>query len=93
MSNVNAMRNVTPRRSSFKVTPYTLFGALFFVLGIVALIHPTFILPGKKNQVMVAGQKLVIETSRVVSIPRPASATEVVLGLGLIFFGSRKLVR
>ncbi len=76
---------------SMKVTAYTILGILFFVLGLVALIHPNFALPGKQQQVTVAGQHLVIQTSRVISIPRAASAAEVVLGLGLIFFGSRKL--
>ena len=76
---------------AFKVTPYTIFGVLFFVAGVVALIHPTFVLPGKQDKVTVAGQQLVIQTSRVISIPRVASAVEIVLGAGLIFFGSRKL--
>jgi hypothetical protein len=76
---------------SFKVTAYTIFGILFFLAGAVALIHPNFVLPGKKTQVTIAGQQVMMETRRIVSIPRAASATEVVLGLGLVFFGSRKL--
>ena len=87
MANVNSMR----KPSKMKITAYTIFGALFFILGVVALIHPNFVLPGKKNEVNIAGQKVLIETSKVFSIPRPASAAEVVLGLGLIFFGSRKI--
>jgi hypothetical protein len=39
---------------------------------------------------MVQNQKVLIETSRVISIPRVASAIEVALGIGLVFFGSRK---
>jgi len=74
-----------------KITAYTIFGILFFVAGVVALIHPNFVLPGKKNEMTIAGQQVVIETSKVISIPRLASAAEVVLGLGLVFFGSRKL--
>jgi hypothetical protein len=72
------------------ITAYTLFGILFFVMGIVALIHPNLELPGKKDEVTIANQKVLIETHRVISIPRAASATEVALGIGLIFFGSRK---
>ena len=87
MANAGSMQN--PK--AMKVTAYTIFGILFFLLGVVALIHPNFVLPGKKTQVTIAGQQVLMETSRVVSIPRPASAVEVVLGLGLVFFGSRRL--
>jgi hypothetical protein len=73
-----------------KITLHAAFGVLFLVLGVVALIHPNFALPGKKDEVMIADQKVVIETRRIISIPRLASGIEVVLGIGLIFFGSRK---
>jgi hypothetical protein len=73
-----------------KITLYTAFGVLFVVLGVIALIHPNFAMPGKRNEVMIQNHRVLIETSRVISIPRVASATEVVLGFGLIFFGSRK---
>jgi hypothetical protein len=72
-----------------KITFYTVFGALLVVLGIAALIRPNWGLPAKKQEQMIAGQRVLIETRRVISIPRAASATELALGLGLIFFGSR----
>jgi len=87
MANLNNMRKAT----SMKITAYTIFGILFFVLGLAALIHPNFVLPGKKSQVTIEGQQVLMQTSRVVSFPRAASAAEVVLGLALVFFGSRKL--
>ncbi len=70
-----------------KLTLHAAFGVLFLVLGVVALIHPNFLLSAKK--VTIADQR-VIETRRIISIPRLASGIEVVLGIGLIFFGSRK---
>jgi hypothetical protein len=73
-----------------KITLHVAFGVLFLVLGVVALIHPNFALRGKKDEVMIADQKVLIETRRIISIPRLASGIEVVLGIGLIFFGSRK---
>lgn len=76
-----------------KITLHAAFGVLFLVLGVVALIHPNFVLPGKKEQVTIADKKVLIETRRVVSIPRVASAIEVALGIGLIFVGSRKPMR
>jgi hypothetical protein len=78
---------------SMKITLHTVFGVLFLVLGVVALIHPRFVLPGKKDEITIANQRVLIETRRVVTIPRAASATEVALGIGLIFFGSRKSLR
>jgi hypothetical protein len=73
-----------------KVTLYIVFGVLFVVLGVIALIHPNFALPSKKNEVMIENHRVLIETSRVISIPRVASAMEVALGIGLVFFGSLK---
>jgi hypothetical protein len=73
-----------------KITLHAAFGVLFLVLGVLALIHPTFALPGKKTELMIGDQKVLNETRRIISIPRFASGIEVVLGIGLIFFGSRK---
>jgi hypothetical protein len=73
-----------------KITPHAAFGVLFLVLGVIALIHPNFALPGKTDEVTIANQKVLIETRRIISIPRLASAIEVALGIGLILVGSRK---
>jgi hypothetical protein len=75
----------------WKVTSYTVFGILFFVLGVVALIKPNFSYKVSEREEITANQRVLIETRKVVSIPRAASAAEVALGVGLVFFGSRKL--
>jgi hypothetical protein len=72
-----------------KITFYTVFGALLVIVGIVALIRPNIPFPANRHEQMIANQRVLIETRRIVTIPRPASVTELVLGLGLIFFGSR----
>jgi hypothetical protein len=72
-----------------KVTFYSAFGVILVVVAIVALIRPSWALPAKRHEEIIANQRVLIETRRVVSIPRVASVTELVLGLGLIFFGSR----
>jgi hypothetical protein len=77
-----------PRKFALKLTAHTVFGILFLVTGVIALIHGNFTLPGKKQTITIQGQHVVMETHRVISIPRPASATEVVLGIGLIIVGS-----
>ena len=76
-----------PKRK-LKITFHAACGIFFVVIGVIALIHPNFTLPGKKDTVTIANQHVVIETHRVISIPRAASATEVALGIGLIIFGS-----
>jgi hypothetical protein len=72
-----------------KITFYTVFGILLVIAGLAALIRPSFALPAKRHEETVSGQRVLIETRRIVSIPRAASATELVLCVGLIFFGSR----
>jgi len=72
-----------------KITFYTVFGALLVVVGIIALIRPNFPMPAKSHEEILGNQRVLIETRRIISIPRVASATELVLGVGLIFFGSR----
>lgn len=72
-----------------KVTFYTVIGVILVAVAITALIRPQWTLPAKQHDEMIANQRVLIETRRVVSIPRVASAVELALGLGLIFFGSR----
>lgn len=86
------MRRDTRRISigEMRITIYTVFGVLFAALGVTALVHPNFVLPGKKSELVVENQKVLIETSRIISVPRVVSASEVALGIGMAFFGSRK---
>jgi hypothetical protein len=68
-----------------------LFGAAFVVLGLVALIHPRVEMPAQKTEVQVVGQKLLIETRRIVTIPPILSGLLMVAGIGLMLLGPRKL--
>jgi hypothetical protein len=72
-----------------KITFYTVFGVILLAVAITALVRPNWTLPAKKQEEIIANQRVLIETRRVIRIPRVASATELVLGLGLIVFGSR----
>lgn len=72
-----------------KITFYSVFGIFLVIVAVIALIRPTWALPAKQRQETIANQRVLVETRRIISIPRAASATELVLGLGLIFFGSR----
>jgi len=69
----------------------TLFGAALLVLGVVALIHPRVEMPAQKTEVQVVGQKLLIETRRIVTIPPILSGLVMVVGIGLMLLSPRKL--
>ena len=69
----------------------TLCGAAFIVLGLVALVHPRVEMPAQKTEVQVVGQKLLIETRRIVMIPPILSGLLMVAGIGLMLLGPRKL--
>ncbi|HXW61712.1 MAG TPA: hypothetical protein VEJ45_03875 [Candidatus Acidoferrales bacterium] len=68
----------------------TLVGAVFILLGLLALIHPRVEMPARKTEVQVVGQKLLIETRRIVTIPSILSGLLVVAGMSLMIFGPRK---
>jgi len=68
----------------------TLVGAVFILLGLAALIHPRVEMPARKTEVQVVGQRLLIETRRIVTIPPILSGFLVIAGLGLILLGPRK---
>ncbi len=48
-------------------------------------------MPAQKTEVQVGGQKLLIETRRIVTIPPILSGLVMVAGIGLMLLGPRKL--
>ena len=68
----------------------TLVGALFILAGLAALVHPRVRMPARKTEVEVIGQKLEIETQRIVEIPGIVSGLVIVAGAGLILLDMRK---
>jgi hypothetical protein len=67
-----------------------LVGAVFILLGLLALIHPRVEMPARKTEVQVLGQKLLIETRRIVTIPSILSGLLIVAGMGFVLLGPRK---
>ena len=67
-----------------------LVGLLLIAAGIAALIHPRLKMPARKTEVEVIGQKLEIETQRIVTIPGIVSGLVIVAGAGLILLDTRK---
>ena len=53
-----------------KFNSLAIFGVLFVVLGIAGLAHPNVVMPAKKQELEIAGNKVIMETRRVVEIPK-----------------------
>jgi hypothetical protein len=70
--------------------PTTVIGVLFILLGLLALIHPRIPMPARKTEVEVAGQRLLIETRRIVTIPSILSGLLIVAGASLMILGPRR---
>jgi hypothetical protein len=69
--------------------PIAIVGILLVVAGIAALIHPQMSMPAKKEEIQVGPGKAIIETRRIVTIPRPFSALLIFAGVGQIFLVCR----
>ena len=67
-----------------------LVGLLLIAAGLAALIHPRLKMPARKTEVEIIGQKLEIETQRIVTIPGIVSGLVIVAGAGLILLDTRK---
>ena len=65
-------------------------GVLMIALGIYAMVRPNLLMPVKRETLQIAGQKVVMETRRIVAIPRPLSGLIIVSGGGLILLGIAK---
>jgi hypothetical protein len=74
-----------------KIHPYLLMGALFIVLGIAALIHPHVSMPSKKSEMESSGVRTIIETTRIIEIPKVLGILLLVAGGSFIFLSARKV--
>ena len=63
---------------------FVLGGVVLVLLGIGAMIRPNILMPAKRQDLIIQGQAVKIETRRIVAVPRPLSALVIVCGVGLI---------
>ncbi|MGA8143280.1 MAG: hypothetical protein WB987_05255 [Candidatus Acidiferrales bacterium] len=68
-----------------KFNSLAVIGVLFIALGIGGLVHPNVVMPAKKQEIQIAGNKVIMETRRVVTIPG-------VLGVVVILAGGAALL-
>ncbi len=63
---------------------------MLIVLGIGALIRPNVMMPAKRQDLVIQGQNVKIETRRVVAIPRPLSILVILCGAGFILLRNQE---
>jgi hypothetical protein len=65
-------------------------GVVLMLIGAATLIHPELKMPASQREIDVQGQKLIINTRRIVMVPALLSGIAIVAGVGVIFAGARK---
>jgi hypothetical protein len=73
-----------------KIHPFIVTGVLLIACGIAALIHPNLSMPSRKRELQVGGEKVIMETTRIIEIPKVFSALLMIAGGSLIFLSTRK---
>jgi uncharacterized membrane protein HdeD (DUF308 family) len=73
-----------------KIHPFIVIGVLLIVAGIAALIHPNLSMPSKKRELQISGEKVIMETTRIVEIPKVFGVLLMIAGGSLIFLSTRK---
>jgi hypothetical protein len=69
---------------------FILAGVVLILLAVFALVRPNVMMPAKRQDLIIHGQPVKIETRRIVEIPRPLSALVLVCGIGFIFLRNQK---
>jgi ribose/xylose/arabinose/galactoside ABC-type transport system permease subunit len=65
-------------------------GVLVVLIGAATLIHPELKMPSHQREIDVQGQKLIINTRRIVTVPAVLSGIAIVVGAAGILAGARK---
>jgi len=65
-------------------------GLVLMLAGAVALIHPELKMPSQRREVEVQGQRLIINTRRIVMVPALLGGLVIVAGAVLVFAGAQK---
>ena len=66
---------------------YIVIGILFAAIGIASLVHPQFSYRKEQRSIQIGNTKELIETRRVIRVPRWAGGLFIVLGIGIAVTG------
>jgi len=67
-----------------------IFGVLVIGLGVAALVHPRIMMPASQREVEIGNRKLIMESRRIVEVPRILGVAIIFCGAGMVFLGARK---
>ena len=65
-------------------------GVLVILIGIFEMIRPNLLMPAKRQTLQIGGQNVVMETRRIIAVPRAVSGLLILSGIGLIFISFQK---
>lgn len=60
------------------------------LVGLYGMVRPNLLMPAKREDLQIGGQRVLMETRRVINVPRALSALVMVCGAGLIFIGVQR---
>jgi hypothetical protein len=69
---------------------FAIVGTLFLLLGLAALIHPRIEMPAHKTEVEINSHKVLLETTRIVTIPWIVGGVFALGGAAVIFLSTKK---
>lgn len=69
---------------ALKFNSLAIIGILFVALGIGALVHPNVVMPAKKQELQIAGNRMIMETRRVITIPGVLGALIIIAGVAAL---------
>jgi hypothetical protein len=73
-----------------KIHPFVVIGVLLVACGIAALFHPNLSMPSKKSEIQIGSVKTIVETTRIIEIPKVFSMLLMIAGGSLVFLSTRK---
>lgn len=69
---------------------FAIVGVLVIGLGIAALVHPRVMMPASHRELEIASRKVIMETRRIVDVPRILGVVIIFCGAGMVFLGARR---
>jgi len=69
---------------------FVLFGVVLIAAGVYALIRPNVMMPAQRQKLQIAGHEVMMETRRIIPVPRPMSGLLILSGVALILLRNQK---
>lgn len=91
MKQISQRKREQPRRTGRTAANLLIgLGIVVILVGLYGMVRPNLLMPAKRENLQIAGQRVLMETRRVITVPRALSALVMVCGAGLIFVGMQR---